>query len=260
MANNLPNQEVEDIFAGNKDDSIDVLAAIKDIENSTKAEEVVDDPEIVDELDWEPIEPKPARAPKKELTPLEQARLAKEQGTSGMVISNKELADGANKGPTKDIVHGTREKEFSDSFDDFDKTLNKRKAVVIVKRPVSQVEYMQMMQEIEAIRFKADGSAYFDIGPSIKDENEQYIESHVLDEGYHLQYVRLRTENDPPFEEDELSKNFNVDNVTQKVTLKTEEEKAGKEPATETTEDAENKEEGFAISEESKKNIQIIID
>lgn len=234
MANNLPNQEVEDIFSGKKDDSIDVLAAIRDIESEASQKE----------------EPKKEERP---LTPLEEAKRAKEKSVSGIILSNKELEDGANKGPTKDIVLGTREDQFSNSFEELDNSLNRRKAVVIVKRPVKQEEFMQMMMEIDAVRFKSDGTTYFDIGPDIEDGNGNLIESHALKEGYKLQYVRLRTIEDPPFSEDELSKNFNVNEVTQEVTLKGDEKEEKKE---------EVKEEpsGFALSDAEKKNIEIIID
>ena len=238
MANNLPNTEIENVFGGRKDESIDVLSAIADIENETAS--------LSD-------------TKKEALTPLEEARLQKAKSTQGMVISNKELNDGLNKGPTKDIVHGTREEEFSKSFDDMDVTLNKRKAVVMVRQPVTQIDYMNMMTEIEAVKFKGDGTAYFDIGPDVKDENERYIESHALPQGYKMQFVRLRTENDPPFEKDELSKNFKVDEVTRKVSLKTDDDKK------EDTKSAEEKkveasEDGFDLSDTDKKNIEIIID
>lgn len=238
MANNLPNTEIENVFGSKKDSSIDVLSAIANIENETASIEN-------DKVDT--------------LTPLEEARRQKEKSTPGMILSNKELNDGLNKGPTKDIVHGTREEEFSKSFDDMDDTLNKRKAIVVVRQPVTQVDYMTMMREIESVKFKGDGSAYFDIGPDVKDENERYIESHALPQDYKMQFIRLRTPSDPPFEEDELSKNFKLDETTRKVSLKSKEDKKEEskdkdKPAT-TSDDN-----GFDLSDDDKKNIEIIID
>lgn len=242
--NNM-NGEIENVFSSKRDDSIDVLAAIADIENETEASNEKEE---------------------KLLTPLEEAMRAKKESTQGMVISNKELEEGAHKGPTKDIIHGTREENFSTSLDELDNSIARRKAVVVLKRPVSQQDYMTMMMEIEAVKFKSDGSTYFDIGPEKKDDNDNVIESHSLPENYKPQFVRLRNENDPPFSEEEF-KNFTVDDATQKITYgnketKTEDKTENRVESTIAALNGETDEkaEGFGLSDKDKQNIQILID
>lgn len=249
---NMQNNDIENVF-GSKDDSLDVLAAIREIEQESQAnDESVKEEPIKDDT---PV------------TPLAQMIENNKKNTQGMIISNKDLEDGAIKAPTKDIVHGTREEEFNSAQDTIDDSIRRRKAVIMIKAPMTQYEHMQMMSEIEAVRFNADGSAFFDIGSEGSDgEDSTGTITHQP------VFVRIRTKDDPPYSDDELANSYKIDGPSQKVVEKTEEEKSveiakssNDEDSTETNTDDSNDEtesepDGFALSDKDKKNIEVIID
>lgn len=127
----------------------DILSGINGKKESTNNEATV--------KEAAPIEEK--------LSPLEELRRQQQKpdGGAGMVISNEELEKGASQ-PVKDMVHtDERMEDFQKHMDELDETLDKRNSVIIVKQPTNYAEYIQMIDEIESVSKREDGSLFFDL-------------------------------------------------------------------------------------------------
>ena len=105
-----------------------------------------------------------AALPKTELSPLEKAMLEAEN-PSGMVVENSDLEAGKDSGPKKDIVHNdNRKQQWEESIEAFDENIKKRESVILLKQPTNQVEYIELMDEIESVVFDDNGVASFPPG------------------------------------------------------------------------------------------------
>lgn len=181
-----------------------------------------------------PVEQTVKEELKQQLTPLEQMKLNKENETKGMVVSNEDLEAGKDKAPDKSIVYREdRMKNIHEEVLSFDETMKRREAIIIIKKPIQQNEYTQMMIEIDSVRFDENGKAYFDL----KTEDGRPITP---------TYVRIREEgesiNDFKTLDEEMMKAQN--DIQQPVTSNYED-------------DGEVQKE---LSEEMKKTVQVIID
>ena len=127
-----------------------------------------------------------APKPERKLTPLEQMKLDLEKNSRGVVFDDEELEKGM-MAPVTDSVHTEdRMSQFQKAIDSYDDTLQKRNALVIVQKPVTQIEYVQMMDEVEAVAFDENGKPYLTIeNPKfvrLRKEDEEMFDYSVLDE------------------------------------------------------------------------------
>lgn len=191
-----------------------LLAEMKETTTNTVEQPKIEEPTVVDKVS------------KKDLSPLEQMKKAKERVQSGMVVSNDELKKGESKAPEGNIIYNDeRMTEIQESIDSYDETMRKRNAVVVTKEPQNQFEYVQLITEIDSVTFDADGKAHFNL--TDLDGNPSNEEP---------KFCRLRKE------DEEI---FDYSNI--------------KEFPKEDTTDKESSEEDD-ISEEKKKTVQVIID
>ena len=191
-----------------------LLAEMKETTTNAVEQPKIEEPTVVDKVS------------KKDLSPLEQMKKAKERVQSGMVVSNDELKKGESKAPEGNIIYNDeRMTEIQESIDSYDETMRKRNAVVVTKEPQNQFEYVQLITEIDSVTFDADGKAHFNL--TDLDGNPSNEEP---------KFCRLRKE------DEEI---FDYSNI--------------KEFPKEDTTDKESSEEDD-ISEEKKKTVQVIID
>lgn len=179
-------------------------------------------------------------------SPLDIALEEKKKHGSGLVVSNEELENGKDNGPKGDIIHNDeRMGDFQKSIDELDDTFDKRKHVTVIKKPMNDAEYIQLMEEVEAIRIGEDGKPYFD-----------FVDS----DGNHLTNVipvfcKLKEESDEDFD-------FSVLNEYEKNSIKKGKEFNNGESVY--NGDTSNKEDELddedKISEEKKKTVEILID
>lgn len=102
------------------------------------------------------------------LSPLEQMKLQAAQDP-GLVVNNEDLEKGMDTGPKKDIVHNdNRVEQWKESIEAIDENIKKREAVFLLKQPVDQVEYIELMDEIESITFDEEGNPHFPEGSEQK--------------------------------------------------------------------------------------------
>jgi hypothetical protein len=90
-----------------------------------------------------------------------------------MILSNKELNDGLNKGPTKDIVHGTREEEFSKSFDPSDQmNILKQSNIYLDPNGAYQIPNLNNLGERMNLRIDTIKNNMYSL-PVLQDNNTQ---------------------------------------------------------------------------------------
>ena len=144
--------------------------------------------------------------PKRELSPLERAMEESKNKPTGMVVENADLEAGKDEGPKKDIIHNdNRKQQWEDSISELDENLRKREAVILLKKPANQVEYIELMDEIESVVFDDNGVASFPPGVEprycrIREEDEEINDFESLDEEF-----KAVDEDDDDEKEPELS-------------------------------------------------------
>lgn len=157
-----------------KDESIDLTSLVKKAKAVESATPVESEPQ--------------ATVTGKKLSPLEQMALTAEKNR-GMSITKEEYENGKEK-PLKDFsMNDNRSNAIQDRVNDFDTTLEKRKAVVVLKSPENAQEYTQMMYEIDCVKLDENGKA---TGIDCRNGNEEPVEP---------MFIRLRTPEDPEFSE-----------------------------------------------------------
>lgn len=137
----------------------------------------------------------PTPQKEEELSPLEKMKQAKENGgdTKGVVMSNDQITEEGDK-VLGDFRHNeTRMKEISDSIDELDETIKKRNAVILIKNPSTEQEFVKAMLEIDHVKFDSLGKAYI----NIIGKDGQPVEP---------EYIRIREENEDIFDYSTLSK------------------------------------------------------
>lgn len=197
-----------------RDDSIDLASVIK----QAKEKEETTAPTV-----------------QRTLSPLEQMQKDKEN-QSGMIVSNEELEKGKERTEMKNPIYNDRRMaDVKKYMEDIDSTYEKRKHVVVIKFPqMDTPEHREMLEEIESLTKDENGEYYFDI----RDSNNNLVEP---------KYVRLRTKDDPVFEEGM------TDYTPRDSQLKA---NISEEVVDSSDEDDENQ----PIDDETKKVVEILID
>lgn len=135
----------------------------------------------------------------KKLSPLEE--LQQQKNTKGVVLSNKEIEDGKEKGPKPIQEHESKTESYKSALKEYDDAIEKRKAVILIKQPETSQEYTEMMSEIDAVEFDENGKAYYNFKKDkmvITSDNKPKYET-VPDPDRIPRFTRIRTESDPEF-------------------------------------------------------------
>ena len=128
----------------------------------------------------------------KTLSPLEQKMNNKQE--LGMMVDNSELKENNEK--VSFAMNDQRMDEMNKRVEEMDSSLEKRKHIVVIQNPVTQPEYMEMMMELESVNIDDNGNAKIDY----KNSNGELIKP---------RFIRLRTKDDPSFEEEMRNKENN---------------------------------------------------
>lgn len=192
---NTPNNQETQGFA--QDQSIDLTQFVKaDRAHPVEEPKIPEEkPAEITQVDTAVLKPAPVTStPTTEMSPLEKMRRAQQSATAGMVVSNEEYKKGLeNTEKTPIAYNDTRMNAINDSILEMDETMRKRKCVVIINQPETESEYTQMMLEIDSVQFTKDGPKFNFLGPNDKPAEPKF--------------VRLRTAEDPTFEEEMDAKN-----------------------------------------------------
>ena len=99
-----------------------------------------------------------------EKSPLEQLREKQESEGTGMQI-DKTVYEEQEKAPElrNPIENDSRLKEFQERLKADDEKLVKRKALVLIKRPSTPADYVQIEYEIDGLQFDENGKPYWDL-------------------------------------------------------------------------------------------------
>ena len=160
-------------------------------------------------------------------SPLEMLKEDEAKTPKGLVVDNGDLK--ADNGPQKNIVYNDeRMTDIKNEINNYDTTLSKRSKVTLIKKPMTQLEYVQLMDEIESVKINPDGSISFDLMDKYGNKQEPV-------------FIRPRKDDEPIFD-------FSI--------LTPEERKVDEDKASESEE--ENKED--EISPEKKRIVEILID
>lgn len=181
----------------------------------------------------------------KELSPLAAELNRKKNEQLGATVTRKEMEDGKERTVFENPMADERRERMKATMDESEMLLKQRAAIIPLKQFESSTEYSQMVHEISLIRFDETGKAYFDYE---KDSNGNNVIP---------KFIRLRTENDPPYskENDYLVMNRDAENARRIADGK--EPIPDSVPLTAKVEDIEHKDE----EEDTKsKTINLIID
>lgn len=188
--------------------------------------------------------PKSNKETNKELSPLAAELNRKKNTQLGATVTRKEMEEGKERTVFENPMADERRERMKATMDESEMLLKQRAAIIPLKQFESSTEYSQMVHEISLVRFDETGKAYFDYE---KDSNGNNIIP---------KFIRLRTENDPPYskENDYLVMNRDAENARRIADGK--EPIPDSVPLTAKVEDVENKEEEDIKS----KTINLIID
>lgn len=181
----------------------------------------------------------------KELSPLAAELNRKKNEQLGATVTRKEMEDGKERTVFENPMADERRERMKATMDESEMLLKQRAAIIPLKQFESSTEYSQMVHEISLVRFDETGKAYFDYE---KDSNGNNVIP---------KFIRLRTENDPPYskENDYLVMNRDAENARRIADGK--EPIPDSVPLTAKVEDIEHKDE----EEDTKsKTINLIID
>lgn len=180
----------------------------------------------------------------KELSPLAAELNRKKNAQLGTTVTRKEMEDGKERTVFENPMADERRERMKATMDESEMLLKQRAAIIPLKQFESSTEYSQMVHEISLVRFDETGKAYFDYE---KDSNGNNVIP---------KFIRLRTENDPPYskENDYLVMNRDAENARRIADGK--EPIPDSVPLTAKVDDVDNNEE----EDTKSKTINLIID
>ena len=207
-----------------RDEDLDLtsmLNAVKEESNVVKKEEVA-----------------PAEVKK---SPLEMLKETEAANPKGIVVENNDLK--ADNGPQKNIVYNDeRMADIKEEINNYDTTLMKRSKVILIRKPMTQLEYVQLMDEIESVVINPDGSISFDLQDKYGNKQTPV-------------FIRPRGKDEPEFDFSVLSPDEIKELKDKGVDIK----EANGTPSELTTEESSETAEE-EISPEKKKMVEILID
>jgi len=175
-------------------------------------------------------------------SPLEMLKEDEAKTPKGLIVDNGELK--ADNGPQKNIVYNDeRMTDIKNEINNYDTTLLKRSKVTLVKKPMTQLEYVQLMDEIESVKINPDGSISFDLVDKYGNKQEPV-------------FIRPRKDDEPLYDFSILTPEERKELKDKGTDIKEEEVNTDEDKASEAEE--ENKED--EISPEKKRIVEILID
>lgn len=161
----------------------------------------------------------------------------------GAVVTKKQMEEGKERTVFENPMADERRERMDQTIDESEMLLKQRAAVIPLKQFETAQEYTDMVHEISLVKFDKDGKAYFEYE---KDSDGNNIIP---------KFIRLRTENDPPFskENDYLVMNRDAENARRVADGK--EPIPASVPLTEKVEDIDKNE-----NDNKSKTINLIID
>ena len=133
--------------------------------------------------------------------------------------------------------------DIKNEINNYDTTLLKRSKVTLVKKPMTQLEYVQLMDEIESVKINPDGSISFDLVDKYGNKQEPV-------------FIRPRKDDEPLYDFSILTPEERKELKDKGTDIKEEEVNTDEDKASEAEE--ENKED--EISPEKKRIVEILID
>lgn len=225
-----------------KDDSIDLSSFITSspatVPMSTSQENVstktTDNKNVID------ISKQPTTT---STSPLAAELNRQKNNVLGAVVTKKQMEEGKERTVFENPMADERRERMDQTIDESEMLLKQRAAVIPLKQFESAQEYTDMVHEISLVKFDKDGKAYFEYE---KDSDGNNIIP---------KFIRLRTENDPPFskENDYLVMNRDAENARRVADGK--EPIPASVPLTEKVEDIDKNE-----NDNKSKTINLIID
>ena len=223
-----------------KDDSIDLSSFITSspatVPMSTSQENVstktTDNKNVID------ISKQPTTT---STSPLAAELNRQKNNVLGAVVTKKQMEEGKERTVFENPMADERRERMDQTIDESEMLLKQRAAVIPLKQFESAQEYTDMVHEISLVKFDKDGKAYFEYE---KDSDGNNIIP---------KFIRLRTENDPPFskENDYLVMNRDAENARRVADGK--EPIPASVPLTEKVEDIDK-------NDDKSKTINLIID
>lgn len=205
-----------------RDESIpinDLLSQMKRTENKVESQETTKQP------DSQPVLTNEKKV-ENLISPLEQLKRDKERKSQGLIVDDAELEAGREKAPDKNMVYtDERIENFDKAIANLDDETKKRNAVILIKKPETEADFVECTLEIDSVVFDENDVPHF-----------EYKDSEGND--LPLKFCRLRKEGEDYFD----YKSLNMTKPDNKENTETSEEKSDE------------------ISEEKKKAVQVIID
>ena len=129
-----------------------------------------------------------------EMSALEKMKLEKEKSQQGLVMTQEEYEAGLNKELRSATDTVEREEDVRKFVAQMDETIKKRTDIVVIKQPQNEYEYSQMVEEINCLTTKEDGTKVF-----IRKDDEANFDGKTyteVQEEFTPVFVRVRTEED----------------------------------------------------------------
>lgn len=191
--------------------------------------------------------------PVQKKSPLEEALAKREEmGGTGMIVDNSTFQEKEEPEVIRSAAFTTeREEAFKKSIEDSDERLEVRKHVVLIQRPTKPKHYVELENELDAVKFDDNGKAYFDYYEEDANGNRKPLKP---------KWFVIRTEEYGPFK-NETESEFSLGKTPAEVFGKKSETKAentGDSKEETTSEETEESEED--ASEEHSKLVQVLID
>ena len=211
------------LFDENPNVSVDTNLPIEDIltsmiasnETETKKEETIKTLDTSSENNVSDEKP---------LSPLEKLKQDTTNSSLGLKISNDELKKGED-GPKRNFVYNDERMEsFKKEIDSYDDMMKKRNAVMVTKKPENQMQYIELISEIDSVTFDENG-----------------VPSFNLPNGEQPKWCRLRTADEEAFDYSEIDEK--LDNK--------------QSPSANKQDNSTNND---SVSDEKRKMVNIIID
>lgn len=180
------------------------------------------------------------------LSPVERALIDQEKKGKnlGLVVKDEDIKE---EGPKKLIQYNDERMEAIEAeTNNYDAELEKRKKVILIRKPLTQLDYIQLMDEISAVKTLPDGTTIIDLS---NDEGEEAAEP---------KFIRVRKDDEPMFDYSILSDFEKEHIIASNKDAKEEIKKITVVKEDGTTEEVEDK--ADEISPEKKKIVKILID
>lgn len=230
----MPNNE--SVFSEsnlNRSDELDINEILKEAQ-SENIEEEKEEPTISATV-------KPAPEAKK--SPLEMLKEHQKNQSSGIILNNEDMKE---DGPKKNIVYNDdRMASIEESIAEYDVDLEKRKKITVIQKPMTQVDYIMMMDEIDAVTTNPDGSVSINL---------------VGKEGNRVKpkFIKVREKDEPEFDYSVLTDSEK--NALLKGSGEEDDESNGSTNDKSDKDDSDENEETNEISPEKKRTVEILID